>query len=150
MGIIAVLMVTTGAQIPGLQHAPDWLMPSKDLERIPGWIIFSATAAIGLGTLCGGWRIVKTMGVRITELQPLGGVCAEVAGAFTLLGLAMRGIPVSTTHTISGAIVGVGASRHLSAVRWGVASRIVWAWVMTIPAAALISALVYWVISLRP
>jgi PiT family inorganic phosphate transporter len=118
-------------------------MPSASLEELPWWIIFSAHAAIALGTLSGGWRIVKTMGMRITELQPLGGVCAETAGAFTLVGTSLAGIPVSTTHTITGAIVGVGSSRRLSAVRWGVARRIVWAWVLTIPAAATLSAATY-------
>lgn len=103
---------------------------------IPMWVILSCHAAIAAGTLSGGWRIVKTMGMNITKLQPVMGFCAEGAGALTLLGTAAFGIPVSTTHTITGAIVGVGATRRLSAVRWGVAGRIVWAWVLTIPAAA--------------
>ena len=111
-------------------------------------MILSAHAAIGLGTLAGGWRIVKTMGMRITRLRPVGGFCAETAGSLLLIGTAVAGIPVSTTHTITGAIVGVGATQRLSAVRWGVAGRIVWAWVLTIPAAALIawvsSALLGW------
>jgi PiT family inorganic phosphate transporter len=93
----------------------------------------------------GGWRIVRTMGMRITKLQPVGGFCAETAGAVTLLGTAYAGIPVSTTHTITGAIVGVGAARRFSAVRWGVARRVIWAWVFTIPGAALIAAISYWV-----
>jgi PiT family inorganic phosphate transporter len=143
MGIIAVLLVGMRDQVPALQYAPAWVMPSASLEELPWWIIFSAHAAIALGTLSGGWRIVKTMGMRITELQPLGGVCAETAGAFTLVGTSLAGIPVSTTHTITGAIVGVGSSRRLSAVRWGVARRIVWAWVLTIPAAATLSAATY-------
>jgi inorganic phosphate transporter, PiT family len=143
MGIIAVLLVSMRAQVPELQHAPSWLMPPADLERIPWWIILAAHASIALGTLSGGWRIVRTMGMRITELSPLGGVCAETAGAITLVMASLAKIPVSTTHTITGAIVGVGASRRLSAVRWGVAGRIVWAWVLTIPAAATCSALIY-------
>ncbi len=105
---------------------------------IPGWVIMAAYAAIGLGTLTGGWRIVKTMGQRITKLKPFGGFCAETAGAITIIGVTLFGIPVSTTHTITGAIVGVGATQRLSAVRWGVATRIIWAWVLTIPASGLI------------
>src|SRR6185503_8961758 len=133
-------------QVPELQNAPAWLVPAGDFKHLPVWIILSAHAAIALGTLSGGWRIVKTMGMRITELQPLGGVCAETAGALTLVGTALAGIPVSTTHTITGAIVGVGASRRLSAVRWGVAMHIVWAWILTIPAAAIMSAVTYSVV----
>jgi PiT family inorganic phosphate transporter len=126
MGIIASLLFATG-------H----IGPEFD---VPMWVILSAHAAIGLGTLAGGWRIVRTMGMGITKLKPVGGFCAETAGAITLIGTAVAGIPVSTTHTITGAIVGVGATTRLSAVRWGVARRIVWAWVLTIPAAALIAA----------
>jgi inorganic phosphate transporter, PiT family len=112
-------------------------------DVLPFWIILSCHAAIALGTLSGGWRIVKTMGMKITKLKPVGGFAAETAGAFTLIGASLGGIPVSTTHTITGAIVGVGAMNRLSAVRWGVAGRIVWAWVITIPASALIAALSY-------
>lgn len=148
MGIIAVLLVSMQPQVRELQGAPAWIMPPADLSHIPWTIVIAAHAAIALGTLSGGWRIVKTMGMRITELEPLGGVCAETAGAFTLVGTALAGIPVSTTHTITGAIVGVGASRRISAVRWGVAGSIVWAWVLTIPAAALMSALTYSVAAL--
>ena len=111
--------------------------------QVPIWVVMASYAAIGLGTLVGGWRIVETMGMRITKLQPVGGFCAETAGALTLFGVTMLGIPVSTTHTITGAIVGVGSTRRLSAVKWGVAGRIVWAWIFTIPAAAAISALAY-------
>ena len=103
-----------------------------------------ANAAIALGTLSGGWRIIHTMGSKITKLQPVGGFAAETAGAITLFLASSFGIPVSTTHTITGAIVGVGATRRLSAVRWGVAGRIVWAWILTIPMAALIGAVVFW------
>ena len=110
---------------------------------IPLWVILAAHAAIALGTLTGGWRIVHTMGSKITKLQPFGGFAAETAGAITLFTASSLGIPVSTTHTITGAIIGVGAIKRLSAVRWGVARQIVWAWVLTIPAAALIAALTY-------
>ena len=107
---------------------------------VPTWVILSAHAVIGLGTMPGGWRIVKTMGMRITKLKPVGGFCAETAGAATLIGTAIAGIPVSTTHTITGAISGVGATTRLSAVRWGVARQIVWAWILTIPISAAIAA----------
>jgi inorganic phosphate transporter, PiT family len=111
-------------------------------------IILSAHAAMGLGTYFGGWRIVRTMGSKITKLKPVGGFCAEGAGAITLFLSIHFGIPVSTTHTITGAIVGVGSTGRLSAVRWGVAERIVWAWVLTIPASAIVAALSFWVIRL--
>jgi inorganic phosphate transporter, PiT family len=129
MGIIAVLLFSTG-----------------HLGRefyVPVWVILAAHAAIGLGTMAGGWRIVKTMGMRITKLRPIGGFSAESAGAITLLGTAWAGIPVSTTHTISGAIMGVGAIQRFSAVRWGVAGRIVWAWILTIPASAAVAAVMW-------
>ncbi len=129
MGIIAVLLFTSGRL--------------GDTFYVPLWVVLICHAAIALGTLFGGWRIVKTMGMRLTALQPLGGFCAETAGAIALLGSASFGIPVSTTHTITGAIVGVGSMRRLSAVRWGVARRVVWAWVLTIPGSALIAAAIY-------
>jgi len=113
---------------------------------VPLWVVLCAHLAIGLGTLTGGWRIVKTMGTKITKLQPAGGVAAESAAAVTLFFTSSQGIPVSTTHTITGAIVGVGASRRLSAVRWGVAGRVVWAWILTIPGSFLIAAATYGVI----
>ena len=109
----------------------------------PFWVAFSAYAAIGLGTLSGGWRIVKTMGSKITKLKPIGGACAETGAGAAILLASQLGVPVSTTHTITGAIVGVGSAQRLSAVRWGVAGRIVWAWVITIPAAAAIAAAAY-------
>jgi inorganic phosphate transporter, PiT family len=121
-------------------------------ELAGGWgkfhwpIILAAHTAIALGTYFGGWRIVHTMGSRITKLKPVGGFCAEAAGAITLFSTALAGIPVSTTHTITGAIVGVGATHRLSAVRWGVARRIFWAWVLTIPASALVAAAAFWVV----
>jgi PiT family inorganic phosphate transporter len=111
-------------------------------------IILAANIAIALGTYFGGWRIVHTMGSRITKLKPVGGFCAEAAGAITLFSTALAGIPVSTTHTITGAIIGVGATHRLSAVRWGVARRIVWAWVVTIPASALLAAVAFWLVRL--
>lgn len=111
--------------------------------HVPLPVIFACAAAIALGTMSGGWRIVKTMGLGITKLKPVGGFCAETAGAITILTMSMHGIPVSTTHTITGAIVGVGATNRLSAVKWGVAGRIVWAWVLTMPMAAVMSAIVY-------
>ena len=113
-------------------------------EAVPAWVIVSCYVAIALGTLVGGWRIVKTMGQKITKLKPVGGFCAETGGAITLFLATGLGIPVSTTHTITGAIVGVGATRKVSAVRWGVAGNIVWAWVFTIPAAALMAAICWW------
>jgi PiT family inorganic phosphate transporter len=119
-----------------------------DRFYIPIWVIIVCYLAIALGTMFGGWRIVKTMGMKITKLKPIGGFCAEFAGATTLIGTALFGIPVSTTHTITGAIVGVGSTKRMSAVRWGVAARIVWAWVLTIPLSGLCGALVYTIISL--
>jgi inorganic phosphate transporter, PiT family len=110
---------------------------------IPLWVIIACYTMISLGTMFGGWRIVKTMGTKITKLQPMGGFSAETAAACSIIGATVAGIPVSTTHTITGAIVGVGSTKRLSAVRWGVAGNIVWAWILTIPASAVISALIY-------
>ncbi len=110
----------------------------------PTWVIVSCYAAIALGTLFGGWRIVKTMGQKITRLKPIGGFCAETGGAITLFLASILGIPVSTTHTITGAIVGVGSAQKVSAVRWGIAGNIVWAWILTIPASAAVSAMAWW------
>ncbi len=117
---------------------------SADAKLPPGWVIWACYIAIGLGTLFGGWRIVKTMGQKITKLKPVGGFCAETGGAITLFLATGLGIPVSTTHTITGAIVGVGSVRRASAVRWGVAGNIVWAWIFTIPASAFVAGLFYW------
>ena len=111
---------------------------------VPLWVILVSHAAIAFGTMFGGWRIVKTMGTKITKLQPFGGFCAETSGAITLVGATLLGIPVSTTHTITGAIVGVGSVRRASAVRWGVAGNIVWAWIFTIPASAFVAGIFYW------
>jgi inorganic phosphate transporter, PiT family len=130
MGIMLAAMITGGYMAKGTTDPPVW-------------IIFGAYLAIGLGTLSGGWRIVKTMGSKITKLRPIGGFCAETGGAIAILTASAYGIPVSTTHTITGAIVGVGSTKRWSAVRWGVAGRIIWAWGLTIPAAALVSALTY-------
>ena len=115
--------------------------------RIDMWVILAAHAAIALGTLSGGWRIIHTMGSKITKLQPVGGFAAETAGAISLFTATTLGVPVSTTHTITGAIIGVGSIRRLSAVRWGVAGRIIWAWVLTIPASAAIAAATWWIVS---
>jgi PiT family inorganic phosphate transporter len=131
IGIIWMLLIATG-----YASAADKLPPT--------WVIWSCYVAIALGTMFGGWRIVKTMGQKITKLRPVGGFCAETGGAITLFLASGLGIPVSTTHTITGAIVGVGSTRRASAVRWGVAANIVWAWVFTIPASALMAALAYW------
>ena len=116
--------------------------------EVPLWVILISHAAIALGTLFGGWRIVKTMGSKITKLQPIGGFSAETAGALTLAGATLGGIPVSTTHTITGAIIGVGSTKRLSAVKWGVAGRIVWAWILTIPISAAVSWVTYHLVSL--
>src|SRR3989338_7030374 len=131
MGIITVLLFSTGL-LGATFH-------------VPLWVVLSCHAAMGLGTLFGGWRIVKTMGMKITKLKPVGGFCAETAGAITLFLATGLGIPVSTTHTITGSIIGVGSVSKFSAIRWGVAERIVWAWILTIPAAAFISAMTWWV-----
>jgi inorganic phosphate transporter, PiT family len=132
IGIIWMLLIASG-----YAQASDKMPPS--------WVIWSCYLAIGLGTMFGGWRIVKTMGQRITKLKPVGGFCAETGGAMTLFIATGLGIPVSTTHTITGAIVGVGSVRNASAVRWGVAGNIVWAWIFTIPASAFVAAVAYWV-----
>jgi inorganic phosphate transporter, PiT family len=129
MGIIAILLFSSGYLGPEFY--------------VPIWVILAAHAAIGLGTMAGGWRIVKTMGMRLTKLRPVGGFCAETAGAVMLLGTAIGGIPVSTTHTITGSIVGVGATQRLSAVRWGIAGSIVWAWILTIPLSGMIAAVAW-------
>jgi PiT family inorganic phosphate transporter len=133
MGIIAVLLYSQG-------HI------GHDFS-IPFWVVLSCQTAMALGTLLGGWRIVRTMGLRITKLTPMQGFCAETGGAITLFLATFLGVPVSTTHTITGAIVGVGAARRASAVRWNVAGSIVYAWIFTIPASALVSALTYWLVS---
>lgn len=111
--------------------------------RIPLWVIIACYTVIALGTMSGGWRIVKTMGTKITKLQPMGGFCAETAAAVSIIGASLAGIPVSTTHTITGAIMGVGATKRLSAVRWGVAGNIIWAWILTIPISGVLSAGLY-------
>jgi PiT family inorganic phosphate transporter len=129
MGIIAVLLYANG------------FLGSE--FYVPFWVVLACHAAMGFGTLTGGWRIVRTMGLRITKLKPVGGFCAETGGAITLFLATHLGVPVSTTHTITGAIVGVGSVTNASAVRWGVAGRIVWAWVLTIPSSAIVAALTW-------
>jgi inorganic phosphate transporter, PiT family len=142
MGIVVGLLVSTQALFAGETGMMHHLyVPNAD--SIPLWVEMAAYSAIALGTALGGWRIVKTMGSRITKLRPFGGFCAETSGAIALGIATALGVPVSTTHTITGAIVGVGAANRLSAVRWGVAGRIVWAWVLTIPMSAAIAGLTY-------
>jgi PiT family inorganic phosphate transporter len=135
MGVIVALLVAAKLRAP-------------EAENIPLWIILSCHAAMAVGTAFGGWRIVRTMGMKVTKLQPVGGFCAETAGAITLFMSTFGGIPVSTTHTITGAIIGVGATRKLTAVRWGLATRIIWAWVFTIPASAAVATGSFWAIQL--
>ena len=132
IGIIWMLLIATG-------------YTSADASAPPGWVIICCYTAIAAGTMFGGWRIVKTMGQKITKLRPVGGFCAETGGALTLFLATALGIPVSTTHTITGAIVGVGSTQRASAVRWGVAGNIVWAWILTIPASAFVAAIAYWI-----
>jgi PiT family inorganic phosphate transporter len=132
IGIIWLLLIATGYTAAG-DSSP------------PLWVIISCYFAIAMGTMFGGWRIVKTMGQKITKLRPVGGFCAETGGAITLFLATALGIPVSTTHTITGAIVGVGSTHRASAVRWGVAGNIIWAWIFTIPASAFVAAIAYWV-----
>jgi len=132
IGIIWMLLIATGYAAQGG-------------ESPPIWVIVSCYVAIAMGTMFGGWRIVKTMGQKITKLKPVGGFCAETGGALTLFIATGLGIPVSTTHTITGAIVGVGSTHRMSAVRWGVAGNIVWAWIFTIPASAFVAAVAYWI-----
>jgi PiT family inorganic phosphate transporter len=131
MGIIMVALVAGGK--------------AQALDEMPYWVPLACYGAIGLGTLSGGWKIVKTMGTRITKVTPLEGVCAESAGAMTLYMTEQLGIPVSTTHTITGAIIGVGATKRLSAVRWGVTIQLLWAWILTIPVSAVMAAIAYWI-----
>jgi PiT family inorganic phosphate transporter len=133
-GIIVAALVATGHITVQAGQRP----------HVPVWVVLACFAAMGLGTLSGGWRIVRTMGMRITKLAPVGGFCAETSGALTLFLATRLGVPVSTTHTITGSIIGAGSVKNFSAVRWGVAGKIVWAWVLTVPGAAAISAITYW------
>jgi PiT family inorganic phosphate transporter len=146
MGIIMSLLIASSALFANETGLLSHLYVTVDGE-IPWWVKFGAHFAIGMGTLLGGWRIVNTMGSRVTKLRPVGGFCAETGGAISVLFATFLGVPVSTTHTITGAIVGVGATTRLSAVRWGLARRIVWAWVLTIPASAGIAAVAYALVS---
>ena len=131
IGIIWMLLIAAGS--------------TRADAPVPNWVVVACYIAIGMGTLFGGWRIVKTMGQKITKLRPVGGFCAETGGAMTLFLATALGIPVSTTHTITGAIVGVGSARKFSAVRWGLAGNIVWAWLLTIPCSAFVAAVAWWV-----
>jgi PiT family inorganic phosphate transporter len=134
IGIITILLYSTG-NLTGEFHAPNW-------------VIFASYTTIGLGTLAGGWKVIKTLGTSLTHLKPVQGFCAETAGALTVIGSTFGGIPVSTTHTITGSIMGVGSVQRLSAVRWGVAGNIILAWILTIPATILVSGGIYWVVQL--
>jgi phosphate/sulfate permease len=134
MGIIGAALIANGS--------------IQDFGQLPGWVPISCYLAIGIGTMSGGWKIVKTMGTKITKVTPLEGVAAETAGAFTLFFTGQMGIPVSTTHTITGSIIGVGATKRLSAVRWGVTSSLLVAWILTIPVSGLLAAIVYWIVRL--
>jgi PiT family inorganic phosphate transporter len=147
MGIIVGLLVSTQALFAA---ESGWLRHRQvtRTETIPYWVEIGAYTAISIGTLFGGWRIVHTMGSRVTRLRPIGGFCAETGGALSILLATRFGIPVSTTHTITGSIVGVGATLRARAVRWGIAGRIVWAWLLTIPAAGIMAALSYWLLAL--
>jgi PiT family inorganic phosphate transporter len=137
MGIITVLLYSQGYM--------GETFPKGD--EIPFWIVISCHMAMGLGTLSGGWRIVKTMGMRLTKLKPFGGFCAETGGSVAIFAATALGVPVSTTHTITGAIVGVGAVNRPGSVRWGIAARILWAWVFTIPASAIFAVLTYYALA---
>jgi PiT family inorganic phosphate transporter len=139
MGIITMALVAGGFLAAPVDPATGKLLA----PHVPLWVVLSAHAAIATGTMIGGWNVIRTMGTRLTKLRPVQGFCAESAGAIVLFGVTAAGIPVSTTHSITGSIIGVGAVRRLRAVRWGMATRILWAWVLTIPCAALASGLVY-------
>ena len=140
MGIIAAAMIAA--------HSMGLGMGINSINDLPDWVAFSCFTAISLGTMSGGWKIVKTMGTRITKVTPLEGVIAETAGAFTLYITEMLKIPVSTTHTITGAIIGVGATKRLSAVRWGVTKSLMTAWILTIPVSGLLAAAIYYIVSI--
>ena len=140
MGIIAAAMIAA--------HSMGLGMGINSINDLPDWVAFSCFTAISLGTMSGGWKIVKTMGTKITKVTPLEGVIAETAGAFTLYITEMLKIPVSTTHTITGAIIGVGATKRLSAVRWGVTKSLMTAWILTIPVSGLLAAAIYYIVSL--
>ncbi len=142
MGIIALLLFSSAVDLPS------WIYDKSQGFHIPWWVVIAAHSAIALGTLTGGWKVIRTLGVKLTHLRPIGGFCAETGGSIVLLGTALFGIPVSTTHTIAGAIMGVGATRRISAVRWGIVGNIVTAWILTIPASATMSAVVYYLTKL--
>jgi PiT family inorganic phosphate transporter len=150
MGIIAAtLIVYVNKAHVDTTHIPHWLnvvQVDGKIKEIPHWIVLACYSAIGLGTLMGGWRIVKTMGSKITKMTPFEGVAAETAGAITLFATEKLGIPVSTTHTITGSIIGVGLTKRISAVRWGVTFNILWAWILTIPVSGSLGALLYYIL----
>jgi len=147
MGVIMILIISIKANLISI-GAPSWIYTGYFAsESVPLWVVLAAHSAIALGTLTGAWKIIRTLGVKLTHLKPVGGFCAETAGAMTLFTVTALGIPVSTTHTITGAIMGVGVTKRVTAVKWGIAGNIITAWIMTIPAAVLISGSLYWIIS---
>lgn len=154
MGIIAAALIVYTNSLSGGEAVPDWafvqttiVKGKSHISTIPEWVQYACFLAIGLGTLSGGWRIIKTMGTRITKVTPLEGVAAETGGAFTLYLTQYLGIPASTTHTITGSIVGVGVAKRISAVRWGVTVNLLWAWVLTIPVSAALAGICYFILS---
>ncbi|MGQ0613261.1 MAG: inorganic phosphate transporter [Planctomycetaceae bacterium] len=142
MGMITMALVAGGFLASPLDPATGKLLA----PNVPLWVVLAAHAAIAVGTMLGGWRVIRTMGTRLTKLKPVQGFCAETAGALVLFGVTAAGIPVSTTHSVTGAIMGVGSARRLRAVRWGVATKILWAWIITIPTSAIVSGLTYWLL----
>jgi len=144
MGMITMALAAGGYLASPLDPSTGKLMA----PHVPMWVILAAHFAIALGTMLGGWRVIRTMGTRLTKLKPVQGFCAETAGAIVLFGVTAAGIPVSTTHSVTGAIMGVGSARRLRAVRWGVATKILWAWIITIPTSAIVSGLTYWLLDL--
>ncbi|MDP4289816.1 MAG: inorganic phosphate transporter [Bacteroidota bacterium] len=147
MGVIMILILSIKANLISL-GIPSWIYTGYfAADSVPLWVVLSAQSAIALGTLTGAWKIIRTLGVKLTHLKPVGGFCAETAGALTLFFATSLGIPVSTTHTITGAIMGVGVTKRVTAVKWGIAGNIITAWILTIPATLIISCLLYWIIS---
>jgi len=146
MGVIVILIIFIKANLISI-GVPAWLYTGYNGSFVPLWVVLAAHSAIALGTLTGAWKIIRTLGVKLTHLKPVGGFCAETAGAMTLFAVTALGIPVSTTHTITGAIMGVGVTKRVTAVKWGIAGNIITAWIMTIPAAIIISGTLYWIIS---
>jgi PiT family inorganic phosphate transporter len=147
MGIIAVALITFNVTAPNPETMPSWLQLS-DIKKIPDWIPFSCFMAIAVGTMTGGWKIMKTMGNKITKITTVEGFCAQAAGALTLFITELLKVPVSTTHVITGSIMGVGAVKRLSAVRWGVTINLLWAWILTIPVSGAMAAGIHFIVSI--